>query len=292
MKTMYYSNKKYIALFVLPAFLIFVTVMFLPILQSVNISFYRWNGLGKKAFIGFENYKLLFQDETFLLSMINTTVLVTLSLILSISFGLFVAYILSKGIKGSNLFRTAFFIPAVISSVVIGLLWGFIYKVDFGLINSLLKIVGLDVLTRDWLGDRATVMVAISIAIIWQYLGYYIMLLLAGMNGISEEIFEAAKIDGASQTNIFFSIVIPLVKPIIRICVVFIVTGGLKCFDEVFVMSGGGPAHASEVISTIIYREAFLNLKFGYASSISTVLLVLSFGITGIINKKSKNSEV
>ena len=174
--------------------------------------------------------------------------------------------------------------PSVICGTAIGMLWTFVYHPDFGLVNSFLKAIGLDSLTHIWLADEKTVIPALIVVTMWQFVGYHMVIQLAGMKNIDSSLYEAASIDGASKWQQFTKITFPLMKPILKIDSVLIVTGSLKLYDLIAVTTSGGPNHASEVISTYMFTQGFNALKFGYSSSIATALLLLCIGATVIIN--------
>ena len=197
---------------------------------------------------------------------------------------LLLSNILFQKVKGSKLFQSIYFMPSVICGTAIGMLWTFVYHPDFGLVNSFLKAIGLDSLTHIWLADEKTVIPALIVVTMWQFVGYHMVIQLAGMKNIDSSLYEAASIDGASKWQQFTKITFPLMKPILKIDSVLIVTGSLKLYDLIAVTTSGGPNHASEVISTYMFTQGFNALKFGYSSSIATALLLLCIGATVIIN--------
>lgn len=283
-----YKDKRYIALFVLPGFLLFVTVLFVPIIQSFITSFYQWNGLSKRVFIGLQNYMDLTTDDVFLSALKNNLIILIMSFAINLTAGMFFAYVISRKVKGSSIFRTFYFLPVVISAAVTGLLWKFVFDVNLGIFNNIFNSLGFKALANiDLLSDNRTALFMVSLVSIWQWLGYFIILFLAGISGIPEEMFESAKLDGAGELSMLRHIVIPMITPVLKICSVFICTGALKTFDIIYVMTGGGPAHATEVIATKLYTDAFQKMQFGYGSAISTIMLILSIGLTMGINRKS-----
>jgi raffinose/stachyose/melibiose transport system permease protein len=283
-----YKDKRYIALFVLPGFILYITILFVPIIQSFITSFYQWDGLSQRVFIGFQNYVDLMTDDVFVLALKNNLIILIMSFSINLTIGVFFAYVISRKIKGSGLFRTFYFLPVVISAAVTGLLWKFILDVNIGIFNNIFSALGLQSLANiDLLSDNRTALIMVSLISIWQWLGYFIILLLAGISGIPDEMFESAKLDGAGEFSILCNIVLPMITPVLKICSVFICTGALKTFDIIYTMTGGGPAHATEVIATKLYTDAFQKMQFGYGSAISTIMLNLSIGITMGINRKS-----
>lgn len=278
------SKKKYIAFFVGPAFVVYLFFGLIPIIYNLYISLFKTNLLGDSTFVGLKNYIRLFQDQFFQQAVVNNLKFVAGSYIAHMVLALLLSNILFLKVKGSKLFQSIYFMPSVICGTAIGMLWTFVYHPDFGLVNSFLKAVGLDSLTHIWLADEKTVIPALIVVTMWQFVGYHMVIQLAGMKNIDASLYEAASIDGASKWQQFTKITFPLMKPILKIDSVLIVTGSLKLYDLIAVTTSGGPNHASEVISTYMFTQGFNALKFGYSSSIATALLLLCIGATVIIN--------
>lgn len=278
------SKKKYIAFFVGPAFVVYLFFGMIPILYNLYISLFKTNLLGDSTFVGLKNYIRLFQDQFFQQAVVNNLKFVAGSYIAHMVLALLLSNILFQKVKGSKLFQSIYFMPSVICGTAIGMLWTFVYHPDFGLVNSFLKAIGLDSLTHIWLADEKTVIPALIVVTMWQFVGYHMVIQLAGMKNIDSSLYEAASIDGASKWQQFTKITFPLMKPILKIDSVLIVTGSLKLYDLIAVTTSGGPNHASEVISTYMFTQGFNALKFGYSSSIATALLLLCIGATVIIN--------
>ena len=278
------SKKKYIALFVGPAFLMYLLFGLIPILYNLYLSLFKTNLLGDSTFVGLKNYIHLFQDQFFRQAVANNLKFVLGSYAAHMLLALLLSNILFQKIKGSRLFQSVYFMPSVICGTAIGMLWTFIYHPDFGLVNGFLKAVGLESSVRIWLADEKTVIPALIVVTMWQFVGYHMVIQLAGMKNIDAVLYEAASIDGASRWQQFTRITFPLMKPILKIDSVLIVTGSLKLYDLVAVTTSGGPNHASEVLSTYMFTQGFKALKFGYSSTIATMLLVLCIGATLIIN--------
>ncbi len=286
-------NKKTILTFLLPGFLIYIGVVIVPIVNTIYLSVFKWNILEKKRFLGLDNYIRLFtQDDVFRTGLKNTFLLMGWSLVIQIPLAIGLAIALSGKIKGKKYFKTVFFFPNVLASVAVGLLWSFIYNPDFGIVNKLLTSVGLENLTRIWLGEEQTVLPSIIVTICWQYVGYHMILFLAAVENIPGSMNEAAVIDGADSWKMIRYITLPLIKPIIAIDSVLMATGALRYFDLIYVMSNGGPNHASEVIASYMYYKSFRDMQYGYGSAISVILLVLCLGVSYILNKALKTEDV
>ncbi|MFP4697332.1 MAG: carbohydrate ABC transporter permease [Eubacteriales bacterium] len=284
------QNKVAIILFILPAVVLFTIIIIIPIFMSGYYSLLDWNGMSEGTFIGLNNYIELFTSKSagFPKTMGNAFLLVILSVFIQLSFALWLALSLAKGIKGERFFVTLFFIPVLISTVVIGQLWMKIYNPQYGIINSALRVMGLNHLTKTWLGDQDTALYAVFIPILWQYVGYHMLLMYAGIKSISPELREAAMIDGAKESQISRYVIIPLLKPILKVSVIFAVTGSLKAFDLIYVLTNGGPARASEVPSTLMVSMIFRRDRYGFGSAIAILIIFLCFFFAILINKAFK----
>ncbi len=269
------GNKKSIAVFVLPAFIIYAIFALFPIAYNVYMSLFDTNLMGSSTFVGLGNYINLFQDPTFLKALRNNILMVIGSLIAHMPLAMFFGNAIFKKIKGSSFFQTVFFLPSVICGVAVGLTWAFIYNGNYGLLNAFLKLIGLGGLQQTWLSNKNLALLCIIIVVMWQYVGYHMIIQLAAMRNIDSSYYEAAELDGATGWQQFTNITFPLIKPILKIDAVLIITGSLKYYDLVAVMTGGGPNHATEVMSTYMYYEAFNVLKYGYSAAIGVVLLLL-----------------
>ena len=281
-----YSKKIYILLFLLPALILFCGVLIAPIGASAYYSLFDWNGLGEKTFIGFNNYKELFTSDAigFTKDLLNALLLAGLSVFIQLPLALGLALVLGKKIKDERLFLSVYFMPVLISTVVIGQLWLKIYNPEYGILNMFLRAVGLDSWAKIWLGTQQTALGSVFVPVLWQYVGYHMLLLYAGVKSVPPELREAAMLDGATDAQINRYIVLPYIKPIIRISVIFAVTGSLKSFDLIYVLTNGGPMHATEVPSTLMISMLFLRNRYGMGSTIAVMLIVLCFGFALLIS--------
>ncbi|CAI3665529.1 fructose-amino acid permease [Clostridium neonatale] len=286
------GNKKNIALFVLPGLLIYFVFLLIPIIYNLGISFYQTDLMSPGKFIGFKNYINLFNDVTFRQAQGNNILMVIGSLIAHVPLALFFANIIFNKIKGSHFFQTVFFLPSVICGVAVGLMWTFIYNPEFGLVNKILEMLGLGGLKQQWLSNPKTTLICIIVVVMWQFVGYHMIIQLAAMKNIPSSLYEAAEIDGASKWVQFKDITFPLIKHILKIDVVLIITGSLKYYDLIAVMTGGGPDHASELLSTYMYYQGFRNLKYGYSASIGTILLILCVLAVVLSNTVFKSEKI
>ncbi|MBB2183959.1 sugar ABC transporter permease [Lachnospiraceae bacterium MD1] len=288
-----YSNKLTILLFILPALVLFLGILIAPIFMSGYYSLFDWKGFGEKTFIGFENYTELFTSNSigFVKALGNSLLLALFSVVIQLPIALGLALLLGKGRKGERGFLSIYFIPVLISTVVIGQLWLKIYNPSYGLLNSFLRAIGLDSWAKIWLGDVKTALVAAFIPTLWQYVGYHMLLMFAGIKSVPADYREAAAIDGAKEWQINRYIVIPYIKPILKISTIFAVTGSLKSFDLIYVLTNGGPLHATEVPSTLMISMLFLRNRYGMGSTIAFLLIILCFAFALIIGRIFKDKE-
>ncbi|NLG87799.1 MAG: sugar ABC transporter permease [Clostridiaceae bacterium] len=287
------KNKKTILSFVLPGLIVYILIVIIPIFNTIYHSAFKWNILGSKNFIGLENFVNLFtRDKIFIKSMKNTFLLMISSLVVQTPLAILLAVALSGKIKFKRYYKTVFFMPNIIASVAIGLLWTFIYNPEFGIINRFLEAVGLKSLTRLWLADVKTVMPSIIVVICWQFIGYHMILYLAAVENIPKDLREAALIDGVNSVKMLWYITLPLIKYMIGIDVVLMATGSLRFFDLIYVMTNGGPNHASEVIASYMYYKSFRDYQYGYGSAVSVVLLALCLVIAYILQRLFRSEKL
>lgn len=285
------GNKKAIVFFLFPALVVFIGLIIIPIVMSTYYSLQDWSGFGKGTFIGLQNYKGLLSDPIFVKAAVNSLILAVASVFIQLPISLLLALVLAKGVKFEKSLVTIYFIPVIISTVVIGQLWMKIYNPDYGILNILLKSIGLGSFASEWLGDPNRALAATFIPIIWQYIGYHMLLMYAGIKSISTDVFEAAVIDGSSWWNTSMKITIPMLKPVLNVSVIFAVTGALKVFDLVYVLTGGGPAHASEVIGTYMVSTIFKGNQYGYGSAMAVFVILECFALSILVSLLFREKE-
>ena len=281
------SYKLSILAFLLPALILFIGVLIAPIIMSGYYSFFNWGGPGKVAeFIGLGNYRELFTSNSikFMRALGNSLLLALFSVGIQLPLALLLALKLGKKIPGERAFLSIYFMPVLISTVVIGQLWLKIYNPDYGVLNMLLRSLGRDDWAKIWLGDKKVALWACFVPILWQYVGYHMLLMYAGVKGVPPELNEAAMIDGCTESQVNRYIVIPYIKPILRVSVIFAVTGSLKSFDLIYVLTNGGPNHATEVPSTLMISMLFLRNRYGMGSTIAVMLILLCFAFALLIS--------
>lgn len=288
-----YSNKWIIFLFLAPALFLFLGILVAPIFVSGYYSLFDWKGFGPKEFIGLSNYKELFSSKSigFMKAFWNACLLAFFSVIIQLPFALFLALLLGKGRKGERGFLSIYFMPVLISTVVIGQLWLKIYNPDYGVLNVALRALGLENWAQIWLGDKKYALGAAFVPTLWQYVGYHMLLLYAGVKSVPPEYREAAMIDGANEIQVNRYIVLPYIKPILKISTIFAVTGSFKSFDLIYVLTNGGPNHATEVPSTLMISMLFLRNRYGMGSTIAFLLIILCFMAAFIIGLIFRDKE-
>jgi raffinose/stachyose/melibiose transport system permease protein len=282
------NDRVAIAVFVVPAFLLFTVFMTLPIVGTLYYSAFSWNGIGKMIFIGVKNYiQLAVKNyDQFYLTMRNSLIFAGMSVFIQLPIALILALLLATGVKGENFFRTVYFLPVVISSVIIGVLFLKIYNPDYGLLNTLFDMLGLHSLKRTWLGDTRTALVAAFAPLVWQYIGYHMLLMYSAIKQIPQELIEAAKIDGARELQTAWTIKIPLIVPILEVCVVFAVIGSLKVFDLVYVLtSNGQPFGVTRVPTGLMYMQLFQHDMYGMGATTALFIVAECFAFTLVIQR-------
>lgn len=276
----------------LPAGLIYTIFFIVPIITAFFYSFTDWNldRMDSPQFIWFRNFINLFQDEVFLRSLWNTILFAFSTTILKTLVGLILALLVVQKFKGNSFFRTLFYLPCVLSCMIVGLLFTGILKQD-GLINTFLSAIGQEGLTRNWLGSYGTAMFWIIIIEVWMWAGFTMFLFISGLQSIPKEYYESAQIDGATRWEQFKHITLPLLAPSFTVVITFNITGGLKVFDIVYSLTGGGPGFDTQVLSTYTYRAFGMGL-LGKSSASALILSIFIVGITFALNKFLRSKEV
>jgi raffinose/stachyose/melibiose transport system permease protein len=286
-------NPIVIVLFIAPAFLLYLFLIPLPIAQTIYYSFTQWNVISDPQYIGLGNYIQLFQrDPHFLQAVTNTLVFALGSFLLQIPAAFFIANLLISLKRFAGVFRSIFFFPCLLSATAVSLLWRFIYHPNIGLLNAALKILSLDNLAVSWLSNPNTALIAVMVSVAWQWFGYHMVIFMTGASSIPLDLFECAKLEGASWLQTVRYITFPLVKPFIKISTILIMASSIKAFDSIYVLTGGGPNNASTVLALQMYNRAFKQMKYGYGSAISVLLMVTAIVIVLLLQKVLKTEEV
>ncbi len=274
-------------LYLLPAILIYALFTLIPIIETVRSSFFDWSNLGRTSeWVGLQNYVSLFQDSAFIKAFSNNLIFIIFYSIIPILLGLFLASLLSRyPIPGFAFFRTVLFLPQVISMVVVGVIWRWMFNPTNGPINLFLAAVGLGHLQQAWLGSFQWALPAVGSIGTWVQYGFCMVLFLAGMQRIPEEYYEASSLDSASAFHQFFLITIPGLKAEIAVALITTIVAALRVFDLVYSTTKGGPGESTLVTGYLIYRSAILNNQIGYGAAIATVLTLVILSVSFLIRK-------
>jgi raffinose/stachyose/melibiose transport system permease protein len=264
-------------LFLAPALILYVLFVVKPGFQSLYFSFFRWNGISKDmVFTGLENWKtILFEDRYFYWALRNTIIWTVCALTIPVSIGLLLATLLNRDIKGRLVFRGILYFPHILSTIVISMVWGWIYHPQLGLINSTLQLVGLGHFARGWLSDPILALPAVFAIAVWSSTGYFMMIFLSGLQAIPREMYEAAAIDGAGSSQQFFKITIPLLRETFIVLFATTLIGSFKLFDIVFATTQGGPAQRTEVLATWMYHWTYAVNDVGKGAVISWIMVLM-----------------
>ena len=284
----------FICISVLPAVILTLMFTIWPTAQALYLSFTNATSLGlNNKFVGLDNYIYMFHDKSFIQALINTAKLMAVVPVITIFCSLVLAFVLNQcKLKEMVLYRTLFYFPNIVSLTVVGIIWSFVFHPNVGIVNKILGAVGLESLQRSWLGDSKTALWCIAFTLLWQAAGYYMVMHIAAMDGISPEIYESATLDGASAWRKLVSITMPLMKDIIGITFVLALSGTINLsFVLSQVMTGGGPNGASSVLLQYMYTQGFVNGNFGYAMAITVFTLAISVALSMLSRKLTDASE-
>lgn len=278
------KEKTFNLVFILPALILFLIFNFYPLIRTFQLSFFQWNGIDKEMiFVGFAQYKdILFNNPAFWKSMLNAGYITLLALTLQNGLALLLALLVNRQIRGENIYRVIFFLPPVLSGIVIGLIWKFVYDGNFGILNHWLIALGFDNF-KDfaWLSETKTALSSVAVVHMWRGFGYGFIILLAGLQTIPNELYEAAEVDGADKWQQFKHITFPCMIPVFTVVTILTILGTMQIFDLIYSMTRGGPAGYTHVPITKIY-EYMSNGEFGYSTAMAVlfgiVLLIVSFG--------------
>lgn len=277
---MLYEKKRAILLYMLPALTLLTAFVFLPIVLNFIYALFRWSSFSTQwDFVGLANFARLLSDETVWVAFKNNLWYAVISLVFQVGGSMLIAALLEeKWMRRSQpFFRTVYFLPSMISLTVVGILWQTIYSPVFGIVNPLLEKLGLGMLATDWLGNTRTAVFSVIAVSQWQYFGYTMVLFLVAMQGVPADLYESAIIDGANSFQRFIHITIPNIREIILVNCMITIIGAFQVFDEIYIMTGGGPGRSSEVLGTYLFRTGFRNDEMGYASAIATMVFFVTF---------------
>lgn len=263
-------------LFMVPALLIYCMIVIGPALYSVSLSFSKWNGLGEKTFVGLKNYVNLFtKDVVFQTALVNNLIWIVLTVVFTTSAALALAMVLNRSFKGRVVYRAIFYFPYMLSWVVVGIIWKWIYNPGMGFLDEFLKMIGLGDLNITWLSDPKIALYCVFIAALWQGVGQPMLYFLAGLQSIPQELYEAAKVDGAGKVSLFIHITIPQLKETFVIVFATLVIAAMKVYDVIYVMTGGGPANSTQTLASYMYSQTFSYSNLGTGSTVATIMMAV-----------------
>ena len=278
-------DKGYVV-FLIPGIIAFLVIIIIPFLTNIGISFAKWGGVRPPVWIGLSNYQRLIGDSVFWLSFRNDLILLVAMTVVPVIVGLLLAtflfdYITNNfGQQVSSFFRAGFYLPQVLPSAVIGIVWAWILEPDWGVVNYVLRSLGLSALTRNWLGDPSTALLAVMVVTVWFQIGYPVVIFMAALQRVEPELLEAASMDGASWFQKFYYITIHLIRPEILVVILTTTIYTLKIFGQVWVLTGGGPGNATSVPSYYAYKNFFETQQVGYGSTVSLAMAVIIILLT------------
>lgn len=280
--------------FVLPGFIIYSVFFAGPTVAALFLSFTDWNGIAPTFnYVGFSNYTNMLTDDPIFVQSLGNNLKFTLGvLIFQTVLSLFFAMLLVKNTKANIFYRAVYFFPTIVASVSVAFVWTFMYDPNIGVINNILSAVGLENLAKSWLGDRNIAIYSLAFVQFWAHTGQMLIIFVAGLHAIPKELYEAAEIEGASKWQTFKSITWPLLAPSATIVVAYTTIQSFKAFDLVIAMTGGGPSYATEILSTFLYHEAFINFRFGYASAAAVIFMIIIAIVTVLQFRLLKSNDV
>ncbi|MFC3772313.1 carbohydrate ABC transporter permease [Paenibacillus sp. GCM10012303] len=279
------------ALFVFPALALYMTFYVVPMFSSLKYSVTSWNGINEATFNGLDNFIKAFRDEKFLIALRNNIIFVLFSIFIQIPVIVGLSILVSGVRRFLDFYKTTVFMPSVLSTAIVGVIWKFIYHPDAGLVNQVLRAVGLESWALGWLGEENFAFLAILVTNAWQWTGFYIVLVLAAIFAIPKEMQEAGEIDGAVGWRKARYLTIPLIRPVILVIMLLSITGAMKAMDIVMIMTSGGPFGSSEVMGTYMYKQAYSMSQFGYANAISILIFLFTCVLTLIFHLITRRGE-
>ena len=282
------GSKKTAFIYLAPAMAVILVFLYLPIILNFMNSLYKWGAVSTEVtYVGGKYYQQLLEDETIRIALKNNLVFAVMSVVCQIGLSLVIAAVLERRFlrRWQSVFRTVYFIPSLLMVTVTGITFKMLYSPSIGLINPILEKLGADTSGIDILGNAKSAIFGVAAASQWQYIGYTVVLFIVAMQSISEDIYEAAEIDGAGAIQKFFRITVPMMKDTIMINMIIVVTGAVRVYDEVYVMTNGGPGRATQTLATYLYQVGFKNDQMGYASAIAFFVFILTF-VLGLFQMK------
>lgn len=286
------AQRRIIIPFLLPALALLAVFFLYPLVKSVDLSLNEFSRTGTMRFVGIDQYRQLAGDPDFFNSLKNTFLMTLIGSAMLFPPAMAIAWALSQRVHGERFFRFIIFAPVVLSVAVVSLMWKFLYHPTLGLINPALESMGLGDLALIWLGDPATALAAVTLVSVWHGIGLWVILLCAGFERLPTDVLQAARIDGAGEWRVFRSIMLPMMRDLMRMLVILWVVQSLQTFAFVYIMTGGGPFGSTDTVGTLMYRVAFDQADFGYAAAIGVVLVVVMLTVAQLLNKVMKRDDL
>jgi raffinose/stachyose/melibiose transport system permease protein len=286
------SYRTWAMIFLVPGLALYAFIVLAPTVQAVNTGLYSWQAGQKALFVGLGNFGKMFADPVFQESILHTGQLMLGATAIQLPLGMIFALLIFSKPRWSSFFQTVFFLPMVLSTAVLAVLWNQVYAPQYGLLNSLLRSFGLGFLAKSWLGDPTTALWAIIAVVGWQYVALYMMIFLGAMQRISPSIFEAAALDGSVGWSRFWRVTFPLMSDTIRLALVLVVTGAVQYFNLIWAMTQGGPANASQVLASYMYQRGFPENQLGFACAVATFMLVLNLVLAAGLQRSGRRAPL
>lgn len=286
------AQRKIIIPFLLPAFVLLAVFFLYPLVRTVGISLTDWTRTGNSRYVGGQNYSDLLSDPDYRNALKNTFMFAFVGGCMLFPPAIAIAWALNQRIHGERFFRFVTFAPVVLSAAVVALMWKFVYHPTLGLFNPALRELGLGVLAKEWLGSPSLALPAVAFTTVWHGIGIWVVLLSAGFERLPSSVLEAARVDGAGEWRLFWSVMLPLLRDLFRVLIVLWVVQSLQAFAFVFIMTNGGPFGSTEIVGTLMYRTAFEQTEFGYAAAMGVVLVVVTLVVAQVLNKVLKRDEL
>lgn len=278
--------------FVLPSLVLYLIFFVYPFFTSIYLSLTDWDGVQPVMnFVGLQNYERMLDDPMVWQSLKHNLIWVVVGTASPIVLGLLLAMLLWGKMRGRLFFRTVYFMPVVLSSVVIGIIWGWIYNPIFGILNRFLKSVGLGALARGWLGDPNVALYAVLVAAIWSYTGFCVVIFISGLQNVDMDLIDASTVDGANAWQRFINVIIPQLRHVLTMVIAYTLIGGFSVFDIVWIMTNGGPANATDVIATYTYFKSFKQFDMSYGAALSMLMTILALVATIIFMRIRERGE-
>lgn len=278
-------------LFLAPTIALLGIFFFYPLVNAFYYGFTKWNGVGQPKFIGLDNLKAAIDDPDLLRSIINNAYVFLFSCIIALPGYFVLAMLISKVQRFASVYKIVYFVPVILSTAIIGIMWGVVLDPDIGIVNGFLRFIGLDQFAMYWLADPKTAMISVLIVNAWQWAGFNIILFLTGIYGIPKEINESSQLDGANSFQNTLHIVIPMIRPVIAVVFLLTVIGAMKTLDIVYVMTKGGPVGTTDVMATHMIEQAYSRQKYGYANMIAILIFLITLVFSLLANYMTRKWE-